>query len=472
MNRMKRTRPAVFLPGLFFVFLFTFAPKASSQIHGVTLLYFNDAHELSPVQTDLGKIGGVSRMKTVIDSLRSVTSNSIVIFGGDLGGGTLGGKLFRGKVMVEALNRFPVDVASFGQHDFDYGIGNTLSLIRMSRFPWLSSNIRDNSGNALPGVSNILTMDVGNVTIGFIGLTDKLDTSGGRSDFIQEDIIRSAVEAVSLLSDADYVVALTQMNMTLNEELVRKCPEIDLVFTEETSQYKTRIDYISRIPVVSACGNMGQLVSVAFSPEASPRLECYPISSDIRPHSELEQLVQEIDAEAAKKLGVVIAELPETKTGNKEKTGLIVSEAFRVVLGTDVGLIQGGGLRSIFRGGRITLGDVWGVLPFENKIVSVRLTGKELTDLVTACYTVNKEVALSGFLLEPSEVGSGASSVTLKTEDGMTIPSDTVYTVALPSYLADGGDGIRPIDMSKRIKMSPVTDSDAVLEYLKNNFGH
>ena len=47
-----------------------------------TVLYFNDAHEISPV-IKYGNRGGVARLKTVIDRVRDENKNTIVAFGGD-----------------------------------------------------------------------------------------------------------------------------------------------------------------------------------------------------------------------------------------------------------------------------------------------------------------------------------------------------------------------------------------------------
>ena len=64
-----------------------------------------------------------------------------IVFGGDLGGGTLFGGVFRGRPMVEAFNRIPVDLASFGQHDFDFGAEHARSLVARSRFTWFTSKV-------------------------------------------------------------------------------------------------------------------------------------------------------------------------------------------------------------------------------------------------------------------------------------------------------------------------------------------
>jgi 2',3'-cyclic-nucleotide 2'-phosphodiesterase (5'-nucleotidase family) len=69
-----------------------------------TVLYFNDAHEISPVVNQYGDRGGVAWLKTIIDRVREENPKAIVTFGGDLGGGTLFGGVFQGFLIVQAFN--------------------------------------------------------------------------------------------------------------------------------------------------------------------------------------------------------------------------------------------------------------------------------------------------------------------------------------------------------------------------------
>ena len=74
-----------------------------SNLNRATILYFNDAHEISPVQDHLGSRGGVARIKTIVDKVRMQNAQTIVVFGGDLAGGTLFGAVYKGFPLVEAF---------------------------------------------------------------------------------------------------------------------------------------------------------------------------------------------------------------------------------------------------------------------------------------------------------------------------------------------------------------------------------
>lgn len=434
----------------------------------ITLLYFNDAHELAPVESEAGNIGGVSRMKTLIDRVKESDPSAFVIFGGDLGGGTLGGKLFQGSVMVDALNHFPVDLASFGQHDFDYGLDNTISLIERSHFPWISSNITDSSGGSITKVSSSYTAYIKGLKIGFIGLTDQLITSGGRGDFIQHDLIQSAKKTLLALKDADFIVALTQMDESLNETLLQECPEIDLILTEETSQYKTQISFVGDVPIVAGCGNMGQLVMVSLEKGVPPRVASLPLSQEVTPDTPLEEFVDNTLSEAMQTLRQIIAVIKHHRAiDNRTKTGTLVSEAFRKAHGTDIGLIHGGGLRAYFESDTITLGDVWSVLPYDNELISAELTGEEIREIILACYRKDPRLFTAGCSVTIPHDADKKDPV-IHLQGGERLDPNGLYSITLPTYIAEGGDSVPPIDTENILSRPTITDAEAVLSYLKD----
>ena len=120
------------------------SPPAATR--EATVLYVTDAHEIAPVVDRHGDRGGVARLKTVVERVKAEHPGALLVFGGDLAGGTLFGGAFRGEPMVDALSRVGVGLASFGQHDFDFGAAHAKALVTRSAFPWITSNLVDGEG--------------------------------------------------------------------------------------------------------------------------------------------------------------------------------------------------------------------------------------------------------------------------------------------------------------------------------------
>lgn len=434
----------------------------SAQEEAVKILYFNDAHEPDMVSTEGGLLGGVARMKSVVDSIRQSSPDALLLFGGDLGGGTLAGKLYRGSIMVDFLSEIGVDYANYGQHDFDYGLDNTQALTRRSKFTWISSNTLTTEGSPIDGSVPFVIHRIGSTSIGIIGLVDKVDTSSPRSGITQRDIMDCAKSAIGHLSGVDYIIAITQMNSELNEQLLKECPEVDLVLGEETSQYITNAHFVGDKMIIDGCGNMGHLVEVSLRGEqGSQAISVHPISTAVKPDERLERRVHAINKEIASRLGVRLGTVPLNHIRTRHQIGEMVAGIFREHYGTDMALVQSGGIRADLTDGDITLRDIYSVLPYENRIIPVRLPGRSIRRLIEKAVNDGAEAALAGVEVTSSDEGL------IIYVNGVRLDDSRDYTIALSEYVTSGGGGFDVISESSY--MMPLDkadkDSDILIKY-------
>lgn len=434
----------------------------SAQEKAVKILYFNDAHEPDMVSTEGGYLGGVARMKTVVDSIRQSSPDALLLFGGDLGGGTLAGKLYRGTVMVDFLGDIGVDYANYGQHDFDYGLDNTQSLTRRSKFTWISSNTLTTEGSPIDGSVPFVIHKIGSTSIGIIGLVDKVDTSSPRSGITQRDIMDCAKSAIGHLSGVDYIIAITQINSKLNEQLLKECPEVDLVLGEETSQYITNAHFVGDKMIIDGCGNMGHLVEVSLrGKQGGQTISVHPISTAVKPDERLERRVRAINEEIASRLGVRLGTLPLDHIRTRHQIGEMVAGIFREHYGTDMALVQSGGIRADLTDGDITLRDIYSILPYENWIIPVRLPGRFIRRLIEKAVSGGEEAALAGVEVTSSDEGL------IIYVNGVRLDDSRDYTIALSEYVTSGGGGFDVISESSY--MMPLDkadkDSDILIKY-------
>ena len=105
----------------------------------VTLLQTNDHYVLEPV--DGGRRGGMARLATLVRDLKRENPNTISALAGDTLSPSVESALMRGRQMVAALNAIGLDVATFGNHEFDFGPEVLLERMRGSKFRWLSANV-------------------------------------------------------------------------------------------------------------------------------------------------------------------------------------------------------------------------------------------------------------------------------------------------------------------------------------------
>ncbi|MCQ8212757.1 bifunctional metallophosphatase/5'-nucleotidase [Cetobacterium somerae] len=456
-----------------------------------TLLYFNDSHVIYPVVDKHGERGGVARTKTLVDSVKKENKNTVVLQGGDLGGGVLFGAVYHGFPMIEAFNKMPIDISNFGQHEFDFGVTEARNLVNKSKFQWISSNLKESSGKPFNNSKEYIVKKIGDFKVGFLGTTDGMETTIQTTEIYQEDIIKSIGENLEKLKKekVDFIVLLTQSEPELNIEILEKYPEINAVLAEEKSEKYNFVTYVGEKPIVSPQGNMGSIVKIDIFKNKDGKikqsLEFLPVDSSVPSDKEMLKLEEFYKEKLDRDLGTVIAKnnvkldsgFGENHHARYEESnvGNLIADAYKNHFDTEIAFMNGGGIRANIESGDFRLRDAISILPFSNKVGAFKYSGKTIVEaLEHGVSSVDKKAGrflqVSGmeYSYNPkNEVGSRVSSVTI---NGKPIQLETIYTVALPLYIKNGGDGFQmlkntvgvvEIDSEKNI------DSDIFIDYVK-----
>lgn len=157
----------------------------------------------------------------------------------------------------------------------------------------------------------------------------------------------------------------------------------------------------------------------------------------------------------------------------KETTaGNLVADALRAYTGADVAITNGGGIREFVEVGPITLEDVLTLLPFENTVVTIELTGAEIVAVLE--HGVSMYPELWGGFLHVSELAyvfdgtqpRGSRIVEVRYQ-GEPIDPDATFLVATNGFLTAGGDGFEM--MVKPVLQEFGTMQEVLIEYLLEN---
>jgi 5'-nucleotidase len=470
-----RAGGALLLLGLPFWVGCASAPRA-------TILYVTDAHEIAPVVDRHGERGGVARLKTVVDRLGAGGPDALLVFGGDLAGGTLFGGVFRGEPMVDALGRVGVDLATFGQHEFDFGPAHAERLVRRSAFPWITSNLVDEAGRPFAALPTRRLVRVGGLTVGFLGLTDDLGTTTPHRAVRQTDLVEAvAREAAALRREgAEAIVVLTQAGFEVNRRLLAEVPEVDAVLTEEESETVSVVRWFDGRPVAAPSGNLGSVVELTLERSGgriSSRVAVHPVDVSVAPDPELSEMEKELMARLERELAAPAGALarPLDETGSHEREtplGSLVADAFRAGTGADVALVPGSSLRAPLPAGPLSMRHVVSALPFGNRVVTVELAGAELRavlerSLAAVGRRTGGLLQLSGVTLE-ADLGApaGRRLLAVRVADS-PLRDDARYRVAVSSFLAAGGDGHAELAAGRRLGGVEPLDADLLAEHLR-----
>jgi 5'-nucleotidase len=123
--------------------------------------------------------------------------------------------------------------------------------------------------------------------------------------------------------------------------------------------------------------------------------------------------------------------------------GNLLADSLRQAAQADVALLNSGGLRADLPAGELTYGHVYEVLPFDNTIAVITLSGEQLRRLLQVAYGAHKGVfQLSGLTVKLRPCPGPDRLLDVRMADGRPLPAGRPFRVAVPDFLARGGDGL------------------------------
>jgi 5'-nucleotidase len=184
--------------------------------------------------------------------------------------------------------------------------------------------------------------------------------------------------------------------------------------------------------------------AIASAGSVEPQYEGVPVAPDAAIAKVLAPALERVSAVKARPLGVFL-ETPIRRTaGGQYPLGNLFTDALRTsVPGADVALHNvSGGLRADLPRGPLVYGSVYEVMPFDNKVVSLRLTGAQLRSVFAGTIQTSRRVfGISGIRLRAQCTGS-TLDVTMLRPSGQPIKDDESLVLAVSDFLATGGDGL------------------------------
>lgn len=216
---------------------------APADRFSLTVMHLNDTHShLLPVPGSLTlgghktyvEMGGMARIKTKVDRVRSRDEHALLLHAGDAVQGTLYFTRYHGEADMAALNLLGVEAMTVGNHEFDKGPKLPAELAELADFPLLGANIDRTREPRLQGrIGDYVVKNIGGEQVGIVGLitpeTAYVSTPGSTVGFA--DVRETAERIVGELQGAgvNKIIALTHEGFAQDMELARSVNGIDLI---------------------------------------------------------------------------------------------------------------------------------------------------------------------------------------------------------------------------------------------------
>ncbi len=429
----------------------------------VGIVHVNDIYQIAPVDARAPR-GGLARLSGLVESLRREHPATLFVFGGDTLSPGIESGIFKGAQMTRAWNAMRLDYAVPGNHEFDFGPEVARERFAESRFPWLAANIEADS--PLPMLRASVLREVGGVRIGFLGLItpDTVTLSKPGPDIRFTGLLAAARRESAALraQGAAAVVALTHNTIAEDREIAA-AGVVDLILGGHEHHLITEM--AGRTPIFKAGSDARDALHVRLRFEregSSYRLAglawaLLPVDARWPEDAGVLALAADVELGLGTRLNERIAETTvaldargETLRRGESNIANFAADAVRAALGADIALLNAGGFRSdaVLGPGAITRRDVLALLPFQNPLLLLSVTGAQLRAALE--HGIDRRVTLgqSGALphasglrivYDPSRP-KGRRIVEL-IANGQALRDDASYRLATSNYLAGGGDG-------------------------------
>jgi 5'-nucleotidase/UDP-sugar diphosphatase len=177
----------------------------------------------------------------------------------------------------------------------------------------------------------------------------------------------------------------------------------------------------------------------------------YPITGEVPDDPEVARMVasytRRLDRELRKTVGQLATPLnAERDEIRRSQTnfGILLATLMREATGAEIGVMNAGGIRSSIDAGPVTLGEIVQALPFANRVTTVELPGSAVERMHDRSASLGRRGDSGGYLqLSGVHAPAGAEEGDggLVEVGGRPLEPNALFTVALPDFLYNGGDG-------------------------------
>lgn len=220
--------------------------------------------------------------------------------------------------------------------------------------------------------------------------------------------------------------------------------------------------YVFVLLVFAACQHPRVVIS------KSSKIHMIDSSLDAVVDKEYVEYLAPIKADLEEQLNVVIGYAPEAMKVHQPECTMLnwATDALLAMARqyssepVDIAVVNIGGMRCNWGKGNITFKHVFELMPFDNELVVLTLSGQDLLDLCQI-FAKNGGEGASGMQIK---VSNGVVTVTIA---GEAVDPTRQYKVATSDYLSQGNDGMLPLKKSSHMWKSEQKIRDLYIEYIQ-----
>src|SRR5215470_2276965 len=343
----------------------------------ILIMHTNDLHgQLLPREG----VGGIAEIATIIRAARP----DLVLDAGDISTGTFLSDEFKGAPTIQAMNRIGYTSGTVGNHEFDFGQDVLRLRLNEARFPVLSANLQ----TPIKKIGKYTIVTSKGLRFGIIGLTTEEVKSKGDPRHMHGVTVLDTVKTLEQLlpevrRQSDFIIATVHLEDEEDKRIASAFPEIRLIVGGHvhTTLGPARVGETLITKTGSTGRNVGR-VDLDFDGRKLLRMDSKLIPvKNVPPDPAVAAVLEPFNMKVRNKLSEFVGlATGEFIKSDKTESALadVVADAFREKAKTEIAIQNIGGIRANILKGNITWGNVFEVLPFQNTMVTLKLTGAQV----------------------------------------------------------------------------------------------
>ncbi len=484
----------------------------------ISILHTTDLHgHILPTADYNGNpdYGGLARCAAQIRRWRRQNPNSMLIDVGDVYQGTDVSLRNKGELMIDLFNHLKYDAWIVGNHEFDWGIDTFINALQRSAMPVLAANtilngkpagISSDSRHPFAKIQPLMVKEIAGIKLAIIGVTTPGMPFWLPSEFTRGIEFQNPVEpvrraiATAKEEGADAIAFSGHMGLKMRTggddfantvmALTSEFPEAAVFIAGHTHQaIPSRLTNRVLFTQADHFGIHVGRVDLLFDRNSKKLLHreaiCEMMDNRFHPDHVIVSRAKSQLAESDAALSSPVGELAETLRGQSRPgvpsdverlIGAAISEAL-VERNVPVDGVMHGAFddRAGLVAGPKTLNDLWNLIPYENYIVTARLSPEEIKVVMEEVFTSHEKRNLLGFEVKTQGRGENCRIVSTTLADGRQLDRNKKYVIAFNSFDSRSG-GHHFMKLRTLLErpeanyvLRPVQTRDALIEYFQRH---
>ena len=485
--------------------------QPSNDAPVITIIHTNDTHsQFEPGKTRQGAVqGGVVERASMLQYFRQQDPDLLYFDAGDMFQGSPYFNIFNGELEILCMNQQQLVAGTLGNHEFDNGLEFLGEMLAKANFPMLSCNYHCEGTPLESHILPHLILERHGVKIGVTGVTvspeglianrnwkgitfeDPRTAVNREADFLRGE----GCDLVIVLSHLGYLPnpkTDSESESVLDNDLVPAIHGVDIIIGSHTHYNIEEGVYINDadeqpVLVTQTGGKMLPMGFLKITMQKGSRypkckysvstIECkklHPEDYDLSPYGqEMRDVLAPYQQALVDQMNVRLGTAPEPLVKGKPQStlGNFVADSY-IQIGqkktgkkVDFAIANLGGLRSDIDAGDVTIGTMFNIFPFENKIVVLGLKGSDLKQLIES--NAGRKLDATGgavITLEMDDDRCIASNILI---GGKPINPNKIYYVSTLDFLAEGNSGMSALTRAVETYDPNISARDAMIEYVK-----